>query len=231
MEAFKSALSEATHMILTGLGGFLPRVLVMLLALVAFTLLGWVLGACLGRLLRGLRWDERLQAKGYGSIAEWSPRNSPTALARQVVTWSFVLIGWLVGVSAFEVGQTPPVTQSALSYVPRIATAVVIISLGSVLARFLSRGVLIGAVNMQLQSARMLGAAARWLVMVLVVAVVLEHLRIAPQVVRLAFAILFGGIVLAAALAVGLGSREQVSRSWAAMSRDRSEKRSGMRHV
>jgi len=41
----------------------------------------------------------------------------------------------------------------------------------------------------------------------------LEHLKIAPGVVELAFGILFGGIVLSLALAVGLGSKEFVTKS------------------
>ncbi len=41
----------------------------------------------------------------------------------------------------------------------------------------------------------------------------LDHLQVASEVVHLAFGILFGGIVLALALAVGLGSKELVSRS------------------
>jgi hypothetical protein len=40
-----------------------------------------------------------------------------------------------------------------------------------------------------------------------------DHLQIGGVVVELAFGILFGGIVLTLALAVGLGSRDLVSRS------------------
>jgi hypothetical protein len=42
---------------------------------------------------------------------------------------------------------------------------------------------------------------------------VLDHLQVGGNVVELAFGILFGGIVLTLALAVGLGSRDLVSRS------------------
>jgi hypothetical protein len=42
---------------------------------------------------------------------------------------------------------------------------------------------------------------------------VLDHLEIGGVVVELAFGILFGGIVLTLALAIGLGSRDLVSRS------------------
>src|SRR5207302_1693557 len=81
------------------------------------------------------------------------------------------------------------------------------------LARFLERSVLIGAVNAKLQYARFLSLGIKWLVLVLTAAMVLDHLQIGGAVVELAFGILFGGIVLTLALAVGLGSRDIVSRS------------------
>ena len=72
---------------------------------------------------------------------------------------------------------------------------------------------LISAVNLQIQWARLLSLGVKWLVLVLAGAMALEHLGIGGQIVRLAFGILFGGIVLALALAVGLGSKDMVSRS------------------
>jgi hypothetical protein len=42
---------------------------------------------------------------------------------------------------------------------------------------------------------------------------VLDHLEVGGVVVELAFGILFGGIVLTLSLAIGLGSRDLVSRS------------------
>jgi hypothetical protein len=50
-------------------------------------------------------------------------------------------------------------------------------------------------------------------VLVLTAAMALDHLQVGGNVVELAFGILFGGIVLTLALAVGLGSRDLVSRS------------------
>ena len=42
---------------------------------------------------------------------------------------------------------------------------------------------------------------------------VLDHLQIGGAIVELAFGILFGGIVLTLSLAIGLGSRDLVTRS------------------
>jgi hypothetical protein len=68
-------------------------------------------------------------------------------------------------------------------------------------------------VNMNLHYARLLSLGIKWLVLVFTAAMVLDHLAIGAAIVDLAFGILFGGIVLALALAVGLGSRDLVSRS------------------
>ena len=59
----------------------------------------------------------------------------------------------------------------------------------------------------------LLSEGIKWLVIVLAVAMALEHLRIAPGIVELAFGILFGGIVFGLALAVGLGSKDLVTKS------------------
>jgi hypothetical protein len=64
-----------------------------------------------------------------------------------------------------------------------------------------------------MQYARFLSLGVKWLVLVLTAAMVLDHLEIGGVVVELAFGILFGGIVLTLSLAIGLGSRDLVSRS------------------
>jgi hypothetical protein len=58
-----------------------------------------------------------------------------------------------------------------------------------------------------------LGLGARWLVVLLAVAMALEQLGIGGTVLVVSFSVLFGGIVLALALAVGLGARATVARS------------------
>ena len=56
--------------------------------------------------------------------------------------------------------------------------------------------------------------------MLVAVAVAFEHLGIGRGTVLTAFAILFGGVTLAAALAVGLGSQDVVRRWWASKDAD-----------
>jgi hypothetical protein len=108
---------------------------------------------------------------------------------------------------------------------------VVILVLGTIAARFLARSVLIGAVNMGMQSARLLSLLVKWLVQLVAVAMTLDHLGIGRNVLLLAFGILFGGIVLAAALAVGLGARDAVKEALARQLREPSRGDEPVNHV
>jgi hypothetical protein len=214
-----SALHQSIHRIVLVLASFLPGILAFLLAVVVFALLGWALSALLRGLLSAAHFDQRLATRvdpgASGILAEWSPSNSPTLLASRFTFWLFVLAGIAVGISAFDASYAVDSRYSIFlfPYVAHITGAILILIAGTLLARFLARSVLIGAVNAQLQYARLLAHGVKWLVLVLAAAMALDHLQIGGAVVELAFGILFGGIVLTLALAIGLGSRDLVSRS------------------
>src|SRR5580704_13724971 len=197
------ALRQSAQSVLVKLARFLPGLFALLLA------------ALLRRSLTAAKFDERLARNASATISDWSPAHSPTALIARVVFWACVLIGFFIGISAFD-AAFPGDSQISLFIFPYLTHsigAVLLLIAGTLIARFLERSVLIGAVNAKLQYARFLSLGIKWLVLVLTAAMVLDHLQIGGTVVELAFGILFGGIVLTLSLAVGLGSRDIVSRS------------------
>jgi hypothetical protein len=205
-------LSNSMAQAMGRFASLLPGILAFLVAVVLFSLIGWLLAWVVRRVLIALHFDERL-GRGTEAVTEWSPRQTPAGLAARLVFWVFVVIGIAVGADAFGASSHSRIAEGLLAYLPRLIGAGVILLVGNIVARFLSRGVLIGAVNMNLQYARLLSLGIKWLVLVLTAAMALDHLEIGRQIVDLAFGILFGGIVLSLALSVGLGSRELVSRS------------------
>jgi Mechanosensitive ion channel, conserved TM helix len=182
-------------------------------ALLISVVLAWILAIVMRRLLVSVRFDERLVRWGFPSPAEWSPMKSPSILVSRFVAALVIMTGLLIGVSAFDAELTSLFVQSVFAYVPNIVGAMLVLLLGNIIARFLARSVLIGAVNMNFQYGRLLSVGVKWLVIVLAVAMALEHLRIGSGIVELAFGILFGGIVLALALAVAFNSKELVAKS------------------
>ncbi|MDP9050482.1 MAG: hypothetical protein M3O31_07125 [Acidobacteriota bacterium] len=209
------ALRESMHRVLFKLASFLPGLLALLVAVALLTTIGVLLSLVLRRILTAAKFDERFARSQSANVTDWSPGNSPTALIGRIAFWACVILGCIIGISAFDASYAGNSQISAIliPYLTHSVGAILIFIAGTLIARFLARSVLIGAVNLQMQYARFLSLGIKWLVLVLTGAMVLDHLQIGGVVVELAFGILFGGIVLTLALAIGLGSRDLVSRS------------------
>ncbi|HEY1986262.1 MAG TPA: hypothetical protein VGG85_12675 [Terracidiphilus sp.] len=207
------ALHQSLYRVLSLLIAILPGILAFFVALGVFTLIGMALSSLLRRGLNWVKFDDRLARTR--AAAEWTPSSSPTEIVARGSFWGCVFLGLIIGVSAFDAsyatGATLPI--SLLPYLTHGVGAILLLIAGTLIARFLARSVLISAVNAQLQYARFLSLGVKWLVLVLTAAMVLDHLEIGGAIVELAFGILFGGIVLTLSLAIGLGSRDIVSRS------------------
>jgi hypothetical protein len=212
-QQIEESLRDSMGRVFTKIATLLPGILAFVLVLLIFLVIAWLAAMLVRSVLNAVKFDERMSS-GASTLTEWAPMHTPTILVTRIVFWSFVTIGVLVGVSAFEAASAESgLSAYVFAYVPRVIGAAVLLFFGTVIGRFLSRSVLISAVNLNLQYARLLATGVRWLVFVLTAAMVLDHLAIGGAVVDLAFGILFGGIVFALALAVGLGSRDLVSRS------------------
>jgi len=212
-EQVRQALVDSTTRFLTRFANFLPGLAALILALLLSLMLAWVLATIVRRVLAGFHFDERLERWGFASLAEWSPMNSPTRLISRSMATLVIVSGFLIGIAAFDFEWTYLFVQSIFAYIPNVLAALLVLLVGNVIARFLARSVLIGAVNLNVQYARFLSVGVKWIVIVLAFAMALEHLRIAPGIVELAFGILFGGIVLTLSLAVGLSSKELIAKS------------------
>jgi hypothetical protein len=212
-EQVQQALNQSMVRVLNELASLVPGVVALIIAVVFSTLIAGILYFVLRRVLTGLQFDEHLARWGFRSLADWSPNKSPTLLATRLICWIVMLVGFLVGIAAFDSTLTSQLVLRLFTYLPNVLAAALVLLVGTVVARFLARSVLIGAVNMNLQYARLLSEGVKWMIVVLALAMALEHLQIGGSIVFIAFSILFGGIVLALALAVGLGSKELVTRS------------------
>ena len=209
----EQSLQSSMGRVMNKIATLLPGILAFIVAFLFFLLVGWVLALVVRWILNALRFDERM-SRGANAIAEWTPRITPSLLVARIVFWFWVIAGIIVGASAFEAGTSENIVSGwVLAYVPRVIGAAILLLAGNVLARFASRSVLITGVNLNLSYARLLSMGVRWMILVLTGAMVLDHLALGGGIVELGFGILFGGIVFALALAVGLGSRDLVSRS------------------
>jgi hypothetical protein len=209
-QVFSQVESRVVHALTRILPGVLALIAIVFLAVVA----AFVLRAIVRYLLMRIRFDNRVDTWGLSGLAEWSPGQSPTRLMARLAFVFVLVIGALIALTALDASLSSLLVERLFDYLPHVLAAVIILFTGIAVSRVLARGVLIGAVNMQIQSARLLSLGVKWLVIVLTLAMTLDHLGLGGMIVQVSFTILLGGIVLALALAVGLGSKEMVRRSW-----------------
>jgi hypothetical protein len=201
---------ESSADVLRAAARILPSVVAMLAFFALAALLALVVRWIVRRGCDRLGLDQRLRAWG---VAAPSARGSPSRLVARLSFWAVLLAGAFLGLSVLQAPTVATLSIRLVEYMPRAVLALVILGIGLAASRFVERSVLIGAVNMGLQSARMIALGARWLVVLLAAAIALEHAGVGAGVVVVAFGTLFGGIVLTLALAVGLGAKDVVARS------------------
>jgi len=208
-ETLVQAFERAWTALLSVLPGFLAMLLVLAVALAVAIATRWGLRRSLAR----IGFDERARAWGFASGQDGRTGSAPSALVARGAYWLLLLLGVGLALDVYGATTTSALGLALLGFLPRLALAGVVFLVGLVASRYLERSVLISAVNMQIRQARLLSVGARWVVLVLAAAVALEHVGVGGLLVTIAFSIVLGGIVLALALAVGLGSREAVSKA------------------
>lgn len=220
----KTMFLEGVERVALALARLFPGLLVMLLLILLFAAVAFVASALVRRAGTRLGIDRRLREWGMAPPAR-TGHLGPTGFAARLAAWVVAAFGFLIGLSVLETSATSALALRLLDYIPHALVGLVIMAVGMAGSRALERSVLIGAVNMGLHSARLLGLGARWLLLVLASAMALEQLGIGGTILTAAFSILFGGIVLSLALAVGLGARDLVARSLERRFQEQPEKR------
>jgi hypothetical protein len=203
------ALARLGAVLAADLPGFVAMLLVLLVALVVAFAVRMVLRRGLGK----LGFDRRAREWGLTNGHDVQPRHEPSWLFARGAFWFVMAAGVALALDVLGASTSTAVGHSLLAFLPRLVVGVLILLVGVGAARFLERSVLIGAVNLGSQYARHLSLAVKWFVLVLAAAMALEHLGVGGGLPSLAFGLMLGGCVLAAALAVGLGARDAVARA------------------
>jgi hypothetical protein len=195
---------------------FLPQ----LIGAVIVLIIGWVVAVILASLVRRLvrfsgidGYVERTGLNRRLNIREQSSWALVSNVVASIVKW--VIVIGTVGIAA-NMLNLPGVQQfigTILAYIPNVIVAIIILTIGVVAAQIVSELVMAGEslFGLTQRSRIILSRVARYAIIVFSVMAALTQLNIVPQLIEIAFA----GMVLALALAFGLGGREH-AREWIA---------------
>jgi hypothetical protein len=195
---------------------FLPALFGATVVLIAGFLLAKLSQKGAARLLRRVHLNEMLRKGGViQAVDRHGAHFNPTRVVANLLFWFVMFTVMLVAANALGLDSLAKVFSELVGYVPSVIAAIIIVILGIVLGDFV--GGLIVASTGSLHGGPTLARVGRGGVILLAVFMSLQELGVATDIVTTAFAIIFGAIALALALAFGLGSRElagEITRQW-----------------
>ena len=210
---FTERLLNALDFFFEGLLQFLPALLAALVIILFGCVLAWVLRVLIRRGLLLARFDRFVDSLGGVEILHRADiRTSPSGLAGNAVFWLVLLSFAMAAMSALHVVFVDQLITSFFLYLPSVFAALLILFGGFLLGSFLSRTALLAAVNAELPTPRAIALLVKFVITFLAFAMALEQLKIARSIVLAAFIIGFGSVMLALALAFGLGGRDAAAR-------------------
>lgn len=188
---------------------FLPNFLTSLFLLVIGLIVGWILRVFFTRLFRALGVDRHFERFGVGEVLGKGGIKEPlSVLLSKIIGWITVLIFIIIALSALDISSVQHLLEGFFFYLPNVFVAALVLLFGYLLSNFLGRAALIAAVNAGMKLSGLVGKCVKFTVILLSFTMALEQLGVGSNTVVIAFAITFGGVVLALSIAFGLGGRD-----------------------
>lgn len=202
---------------------FFPKLMAALLLL----LLGWGLArlakAGVLRLLNLIHFGSMAEKSGLEALARSGGVNlSLAGMISELVYWLLLLVVAVSVTNSLGLQAVSDLLNRAVLYLPNVLIAILVLVFGTLLARFTNRLTFTWLNGIKAPGALTISTLAEYAIQIFSFFLALEQLDIGTQLVTAAFSIAFGGIVLALALAFGLGGRDWAAekiKAWSNMKR------------
>ncbi len=213
MEDFLNLIFDPLKELFLKFQFFVPNFLAMLVILLIGILLAFIIKRILAKFLAAINFDSWSDRMGFTNLMRkgdlWS---KPSIALAAIVFWLLIIVTLMSGLNALQIPAIEHLVDQFFGYIPRILSAATILVVGYLFSGFISRAILIAAANSGFHYAKLLAEAMHTLLIVLIMAMAMEQLQIAPGIVLAAFSIIFGGIVIALAIAFGVGGIDTARR-------------------
>jgi Conserved TM helix len=196
----------------TQMASFVPQ----LIAALVLLFVGWVIARIVRsgifKLLNVLHFDDLAQKSGIEAfLKEGDLDVSLGKLVANLVYWLLILVVIVMVSNSLGLEVVADLFHRIVLYIPNIVVAILVLVFGTLLSRFINRLIFAYLNNIGVQGALTISTISEYAVLVFVFFIALEQLQIANDLITAAFAIGFGSVALAFAIAFGLGGKD-----WAA---------------
>jgi len=207
-----SMLVEPVRVFLAQLGEFLPKLVLAVIILVIGWLLAKAVRFAVTRGLRAINFHVLAERAGIdGFLQQGGIRTDTVAILALLVYWLIILAALIIGFNSLGLAYITDLLGKVALFLPKVIVAVLILAFGAYFARFVGNAVTTYCRNVELPDADLLGKLTQYAVLAFIVLIALDQMNVGGDIVRQSFLIILAGIVLALALAFGLGGQRWAS--------------------
>lgn len=207
-ELLNNAVLIPLQNLLAQIYAFLPNIFAMILILIIGFLFSVGFKFIFSLILKIIRFNKISYRIGFSSILEKAGiKVHPSDFLTKIVYWISFAIFIMLALNALKIQAIDRLVSEFFLFFPNVIAGIIIFFAGYLLSVVLERTVLLAAVNYQVQFAKFISRGVQILILIFFLAIAIEQIGIGESIVTASFTILFGGIVLALALAFGLGGR------------------------
>ncbi|MEO7208835.1 MAG: hypothetical protein ABI356_10155 [Steroidobacteraceae bacterium] len=205
-------LLDATREFLHQTAAFLPKLLLALLVVAIGWLVAKAVRFAVVRALRAINFNVLTERAGTDIfLRQAGMRGDTTTLFGLVAFWLVIVAALIMAFNGMGLTYLPDLLGRVVLFAPKLLIAMLIFVFGSYCARFVGDAVQNYCVEARIADADVLGRLVRYAIMLFVVMIALSQIEVGGDIVQRTFLIILAGLMLAIALAFGLGGKE-----WAA---------------
>jgi small-conductance mechanosensitive channel len=200
-------VSDSLQQGLNSLFGFIPNLIGFFVILIVGYFIAKLVKSVIAKLLDKVGLDDHLHSGQTGEYVERvSPGASPSRLIAGVVFWFIFLFVLSAAIGALKIPAVTAFMNQVLAYLPNVIVAVLIFVVAGVVAAAVAG--LVAKTMGDTPTGKVVASVVPALVMGIAIFMILNQLRIAPEIVQITYTALIGALALGLALAFGLGGRE-----------------------
>jgi hypothetical protein len=204
IEPAREFLQQVAHLI--------PRLGVSVVVLIAGWLLARFARFAVSRGLRAINFNVLTERAGLDSfLRQGGVEVDTVGILSLLVFWLVILAAFFIAASGLGLANVTDLLARVMLFVPKVIVAVLILAFGGYFARFIGASVTTYCKNAGVRDGELLGRLAQYTVLAFIVLISLDHLNVGGDIIRHTFLIVLAGVVLALALAFGIGGQR-----WAA---------------
>jgi hypothetical protein len=203
---------EPVRAFLVQVGSYLPRLSVALAVLVAGWLFAKAVRFAAVKALRALNFHVLTERAGVDAFLQQGGTERDTVdLFGLIAYWLVILLALIVACNGLGLTQVTELLGRVLMFMPKLLVGLLVLVFGLYFARFVGHSVLTYCRNVGIGDAELLSRGVQYAIVAFVLLIAVDHVDIGGGLVQQTFLILLTGVVLALALAFGIGGRDRAA--------------------